>query len=154
MPVVIPVCKEPFKLGKRVDGVPPVPGGLPEIAPSYRRKPRDLRDRGSGLCLLAAVWVELAGLAPRSDVPGHLLRRFFKDLREAVAEEVFDHPDVEVEIEGFRLLLSMEPDPSPGEVDLEIDPEQVESVIEDEGIESRLDPVGDAEFFACFDVDD
>jgi len=58
-------------------------------------------------------------------MPGHVLRRAGKDTRETVAEEVLDHPYVEVQAERFRVVRSGEPDPGPGEVDFEIDPEQV-----------------------------
>jgi hypothetical protein len=58
-------------------------------------------------------------------MPGHVLRRAGKDARETVAEEVLDHPYIEVQAERFRNVCSGEPDPGPGEVDLEIDFEQV-----------------------------
>jgi hypothetical protein len=71
-----------------------------------------------------------------------------------VAEEVLDHPYVEVQVEGFRFVLPVKPDSRPVPVDPEIEPEQVQGVLEDQGIQRRLDPVTDAEFFACLDVDD
>ncbi len=98
--------------------------------------------------------VELAGLAPRGDVPGDVRRRTGEDCREPVAEEVLDHPDVQVQAKRLRPVLAVEPYPRPVEVDREIDPDEVEGVAEDEGIQRRLDPVTDAEVLARLDVDD
>ncbi len=94
--IALRVAEEPGEVGERVDREPAVPRGFPQVAPPGRREARDLRYRGGGFCLGATVGVELAGLAPRSEVPGHVSRRSGQDAREAVAEELLDHSPVEV----------------------------------------------------------
>ncbi len=59
-----------------------------------------------------------------------------------------------MQVEGFRFVLPVEPDPSPVHVDRAVDPEQIQGVIEDHGIEGCLDTVADAEVLARLDVDD
>ncbi len=87
-------------------------------------------------------------------MPGQILRRACKDPAEAVPEEILEHPNIEVQAEGLGSIFPVEPDPCPVHIDRTVDPEQVQGVVEDHGIEGCLDTMTDAEVFAGLDIDD
>ncbi len=87
-------------------------------------------------------------------MPGHVRERACEDTLEAVPEEILDHPDVQVQIERLRAIRTVEPDPRLIHIDRAVDTEQIQGMIQDHGIEGRLDAMADADVFAGLDIDD